>query len=124
MFKFLIVLQITVLMVSLVSTVLLLRLRGSVDNKFLFASATCVDIYAAGYIQEMLCKSLEAKRIALSFEYAGLVFAAFSFVMFVLRYCRVKLPDWLIFSITAYCLFILACVSMGDRTNLITAALK
>ncbi|MCR4933147.1 MAG: response regulator [Lachnospiraceae bacterium] len=118
MFKFLIVLQITVLMVSLVSTVLLLRLRGSVDNKFLFASAACVDIYAAGYIQEMLCKGIEAKRIALAFEYAGLVFAAFSFVMFVLRYCRVKLPDWLVFSVTGYCLFILACVSMGDKTNI------
>ncbi|MBR5356046.1 MAG: hypothetical protein IK121_03905, partial [Lachnospiraceae bacterium] len=118
MLKVLITLQITVLVVSLVSTVLLLRLRGSVDNKFLFASAVCVDIYAAGYIQEMLCKGIEAKRIALAFEYAGLVFAAFSFVMFVLRYCRVKLPDWLVFSITGYCLFILACVSMGERTNI------
>ena len=118
MFTFVMVLQIVVLVISLMSTIMLLRLRGSVDNKFLFASAVCIDLYAAGYIQEMLAVSLEAKRVALAFEYSGLVFAALSYVFFVFRYCHVKLPDWLIFSLTGYCLFILVCVSLGERTNI------
>ena len=119
MYGFLIVLQIVIIVSSLFSTILLLRLRGSLDNKFLFVSALCVDMYAIGYLQEMMCSTEEGIRMALAFEYCGLSYAALCFAMFIFKYCHVKkLPKWAPYVMFAFCTFILALVQMGDKTNI------
>lgn len=119
MYVFLIVLQIVIIFWSIFSTILLLKLRGSLDNKYLFLSALCVDMYAIGYLQEMMCSTAEGIRMALAFEYCGLSYAALSFAMFIFRYCHVKkLPKYAPYVMFIFCSLILALVQMGDKTNL------
>ncbi len=107
MYIFLIALQIIIISFAVFSTILLSRLHGSVDNKFLFTSALCIDIYAVGYLIEMLCRTEESAWVVLSFEYMGLSFIALCFTIFIFEYCHVKWAGkWLIIPGLGYCLFV------------------
>ncbi len=97
---------------------MLIYQRSSVDHKFLFISSVCIDIYAAGYLQEMLSTSEEGIRHALSFEYFGLSFAALCYFLFVFRYCRVRVSPWIKYPLTALCVVVLCAVQAGPYTNI------
>ena len=83
MFHVIVAIQVIAIIGALYSTVLLLRLRSSVDNKFLFVSALCIDIYAIGYFDEMFSQTRESVLASLSFEYLGLAFIATSYFLFI-----------------------------------------
>ena len=118
MYIFLIIIQLIAIAASIYSTVMLLRLRSSVDNKFLFVTALCIDIYAVGYLDEMLCRTSEGIYAALSFEYVGLAFIAFSYFMFVYHYCHFTwMPRWVEGIGFVYCLAISTAVQVARYTD-------
>lgn len=119
MYQFLIILQIFVISASVYSTVMLSRLRSAVDNKFLFVTSFCINIYAAGYLVEMRCRSVEAVRIALAFEYMGLSFIALSFAIFIFNYCHAKwFKRWVARIMFIYCLVVCFSVFTSDINHI------
>ena len=71
MYYVLIGVQLLAIAFSIFSTILLIRLQSSLENRYLFICAISIDIYAVGYLQEMLIHTEDGIRIALSFEYCG-----------------------------------------------------
>lgn len=119
MFQLIVVIQVIAIVGALYSTVLLLRLRSSVDNKFLFVTALCIDIYALGYFDEMFCGSVDSVLAALAFEYVGLAFIATAYFLFIYHYCHSKwLPKWFQLVLFGYCLLIMVVVQMARFTDL------
>lgn len=108
MYHFLIAVQVVTVMASMYSTIRLLKLRTSIDNKYLFACALCIDIYAIGYLDEMLCKTSEGIFAALSFEYVGLSYVALCYFLFTYNYCHFKwMPKFFKVILFAWCTFIM-----------------
>lgn len=90
MYPILLSIQIIALVVTMLCTVMLARLRSSIDHKFLLISAIASDIYLAGYLMEMLATSQEGALVAVAFEYMGLVYCALSYCIYIFNYCHVK----------------------------------
>ncbi|MBO4679771.1 MAG: response regulator [Lachnospiraceae bacterium] len=119
MYYVLIGVQLLAIFFSIFSTILLIRLQSSIENRYLFICAVCIDIYAVGYLQEMLFHTEEGVRTALSFEYCGLAFAALAYVLFIFKYCNVKeLPRWLSYCLFGFCIFVMFTVQLGSMTDL------
>lgn len=119
MYQFLIAVQIITIIGALYSTVLLLRLRSSVDNKFLFVTALCIDIYSVGYLDEMLCRTEEGVLAALSFEYVGLAYIATAYFLFIYHYCHFKwIPRWIEYVLFVWCTLINAVVQLARYFDL------
>ena len=119
MFYFFLIFQIAVAFLSLNITLQILHLQGSLENKYLFVSALCVDIYTVGYIQEMLCPTVAAARATYAFEYMGLAFAALSFSFFIFQYCHLKKwPAWITTILLLFDTFIFTNVCMGEHSKL------
>ena len=78
MYYVLVGVQLLAIFFSVFSTVLLVRLQSSIENRYLFICAICIDVYSVGYLQEMLLRTVDGIRAALAFEYCGLAFAAFN----------------------------------------------
>lgn len=118
MYYFLLNFQVLIIVAALVSTVFLLRLNGSIENKYLFLCSICVDVYAIGYFQEMIATTVEAIRVSIAFEYCGLAFAALAYLLFAIEYCHTKrMPKWAIDVLLIFCLFVFSLVSLGDKTD-------
>lgn len=125
MYYVLIGVQLLAIAFSILSTILLIRLQSSIENRYLFIGAICIDVYAVGYLQEMLFHTEDGVRIALSFEYCGLAFAALAYVLFITRYCNVReIPRWIPRLCFAYCLFVMLVVQAGDLTTLYYSSFK
>lgn len=119
MFHVIVAIQVIAIIGALYSTVLLLRLRSSVDNKFLFVSALCIDIYAIGYFDEMFSQTRESVLASLSFEYLGLSFIATAYFLFIYHYCHSKwMPKLVEYLLFAYCTFIMFSVQFSRFTEI------
>lgn len=119
MYHFLLYLQVAVIIASVFSTLMLLHLNGSTENKYMFLAAICIDVYSIGYYQEMISVSERAIRAALAFEYCGLSFAALGYFLFITRYCHMKrLPGWVMHLMLGLCFAVLISVTLGDKTNI------
>ena len=119
MYYLLVGVQLLAIFFSVFSTILLIRLQSSIENRFLFIAAVCIDVYAVGYLQEMLFHTEEGVRTALSFEYCGLAFAALAYVLFILKYCNVRdIPRWISYLCFGFSVFVMFMVQLGPLTNL------
>ena len=119
MYYVLIGVQLLAIAFSIFSTILLIRLQSSLENRYLFICAISIDIYAVGYLQEMLIHTEDGIRIALSFEYCGLAFTALAYALFIFKYCNVKeIPRWIPKLMFAYCLLVMLSVQAGPLTKL------
>ena len=119
MYYLLVGVQLLAIFFSVFSTILLIRLQSSIENRFLFIAAVCIDVYAVGYLQEMLFHTEEGVRTALSFEYCGLAFAALAYVLFILKYCNVRdIPRWISYICFGFSVFVMFMVQLGPLTNL------
>ena len=119
MYYVLVGVQLLAIFFSVFSTILLIRLQSSIENRYLFIAAVCIDVYAVGYLQEMLFHTEEGVRTALSFEYCGLAFAALAYVLFIFKYCNVReIPRWISYILFAFCVLVMFAVQLGPITNL------
>ena len=118
MYYVLVGVQLLAIFFSVFSTVLLVRLQSSIENRYLFICAICIDVYAVGYLQEMLLRTVDGIRAALAFEYCGLAFAALAYALFIFKYCSIKeLPRWLTYPSFAFCVIVMFTVQLGPITN-------
>ena len=119
MYNVLIGVQLVAIFFSIFSTVLLVRLQSSIENRYLFICAICIDIYSVGYLQEMLLRTEDGVRAALSFEYCGLAFASLAYALFIFKYCNIRdIPRWLTHSSFIFCILIMFTVQLGPLTNI------
>ena len=110
--------QLLAIFFSVFSTVLLVRLQSSIENRYLFICAICIDIYAVGYSQEMLMGNLDGIRAALAFEYCGLSFAALAYALFIFKYCNIRdLPRWFTYPAFIFCIIVMFSVQLGPFTH-------
>ena len=95
MYHFLLGLQIVGLVAGLICTARLTRLKSYTDLKYLLLAAMCSNVYAAGYLMEMMSKNLEEAMASFAFQYAGLAFVAYLYTIFIFRFCGDKsVPSW------------------------------
>ncbi len=95
MYHFLLGLQIVGLVAGLICTARLTRLKSYTDLKYLLLAAMCSNVYAAGYLMEMMSRNLEEAMASFAFQYAGLAFVAYLYTVFIFRFCDDKsVPSW------------------------------
>ncbi len=87
MYYFLLGVQCVGLLFSLICTARLVRLKSFLDLKYLLLAAVCADVYAAGYLLEMLSTDVNTAMVSYAFQYAGLSFVALLYARFIFEFC-------------------------------------
>ncbi len=110
MYKFLLVLQVICVIMSLACSARILSIKTTTTSKQLMFTLICCNVYSVGYLQEMLSKSFEVTMASYAFQYMGLAFAALAHFLFVLEYCNVqKFPR-----VIKHLLFMFDCAVVGS----------
>lgn len=88
--------QIASLIIGFFCIIRLSFLKGSVDSKFLLVSIILVEVYSAGYLQEMLASDMNEAFYSIGTQYAGFGFVALFYAQFICKYTRLeaRIPAW------------------------------
>lgn len=95
MYPFLIALQCISILVLLVEFGYIVRRWSSRQHSLLLLFLISAAVNAIGYLFEMRANTPETAIMGTKFSYLGKPFVIFSMVLFVLDYCKVKFPKWI-----------------------------
>ena len=110
MYTLFLTLQIIAVVFSLVCAAVLLIQKGSEVTKLILVGCLCAFVQNAGYLCEMMSSNLDEVMVALKLEYIGTSFIATMSMLFVFRYCRVKIIPWLKYALLGIDVAVLVCV--------------
>ncbi len=110
MYTFLLILQIAAIVLSLACAAVLLVQKGSQVTKLILVGCLCAFVQNSGYYLEMTSRNLDEVMIAIRAEYVGAAFIATMSMLFVFRYCRVKVIPWIKYMILGIDIAVLICV--------------
>lgn len=110
MYSALLTLQIIAVILSFVSAAVLLIQKGSEVSKLMLVVCFCVFVQNSGYLLEMMSGNLDEVMIAIRIEYIGAAFTVTMSMLFVFRYCRVKVMNWLRAALIGIDIAVLICV--------------
>ena len=94
MYNVLLTLQIIAVIFSLACAAVLLLQKGTEVTKLILVGCLCVFLQNAGYLLEMMSRNLDEVMVAIRLEYIGTSFIATMSMLFVFRYCRVRMFTW------------------------------
>lgn len=114
MYSLLVALQIIAILLSFICVATLIMQKNSDAAKLMLVVCLCSLIQNAGYYFEMRSTSLAEALIALKLEYVGGGFVATMLMIFVFRYCRVKLIEWIKNALILIDLSVVVCVWCCD----------
>ena len=118
MYNILLTLQIIALILSFTCAAVLLTQKGSEVTKLILVGCLCVFVQNAGYLLEMRSDNLDEVMIAIRAEYIGASFIATMSMLFVFRYCRVKVIPWIKYMLLGIDVVVLLCVWAYEYTPL------
>ncbi len=118
MYNILFTLQIIALILSFTCVAVLLTQKGSEVTKLILVGCLCVFAQNAGYLLEMRSVNLDEVMIAIRAEYMGASFIATMSMLFVFRYCRVKVIPWIKYMLIGIDIAVLLCVWAYEYTPL------
>ena len=110
MYSFLLTIQIIAVILSFASAALLLIQKGSEVSKLMLVVCLCVFVQNSGYLLEMMSNNLDEVMIAIRLEYIGAAFIVTMSMLFVFRYCRVRLLTWIKAALLGIDIAVLLCV--------------
>ena len=99
MYTILLTLQIIAVVFSFACAAVLLLQKGTEVTKLILVGCLCTLLQNAGYLLEMTSRNLDEVMISVRLEYIGTSFIATMSMLFVFKYCRVKLVSWLKFTL-------------------------
>ncbi len=94
MFQILVGIQIIAILVTILAIVNMFRAGSSYTQKLMLAFLVATLVHNAGYLQELLAKTLAEAMIAIRIEYLGSSIVAILFMMFMCEYCGYKSNIW------------------------------
>ncbi len=94
MFNIILTIQFAIMFFSIVLTVIIGMERPSVGQKYLQMMSFGTFLNGTGYFMTLLSKSTEAAGYAIIVQYMGNCIIIPFLMLFVLFYCRVRLPRW------------------------------
>ena len=95
MYSALLTLQIIAVIFSFACAAVLLIQKGTEVTKLMLVVCLCAFIQNAGYLLEMTSSNFDEVMIAIRLEYIGTAFIVTMSMLFVFKYCRVKVVTWL-----------------------------
>lgn len=105
--------QIVGVFIGFLTIVVIGKQKASENQKILLVSSICAFVSILGYTLEINSTNLDAALVAVKFGYVGKSFALTFFLMFMMVYCGIKLPQKLINGLiifnSAILLLILTC---------------
>ena len=110
MYNLFLTLQIIALVLTLVSAAVLLTQKGSEVSKLILVGCLCAFVQNAGYLLELWSSNLDEVMIAIRAEYLGAAFIGTMSMLFVFRYCRVKVIPWIKYALLGIDVAVLICV--------------
>lgn len=110
MYNVLFTLQIIALILTLVSAAVLLTQKGSEVSKLILVGCLCAFVQNAGYLLELTSRNLDEVMIAIRAEYLGAAFIGTMSMLFVFRYCRVRIVPWIKYTLLGIDVAVLICV--------------
>ena len=96
MYELLVGMQYVGIVLLLVEIAMILYNEISLNKALMLMFSICALINTVGYLLQMQARSMEAAMYAVKFTYFGKPFLILSMFFFVLNYCRVKCPKWII----------------------------
>ncbi len=124
MFNFLLCVQIIAFLAGLISVFLIASQNNTTLAKIMLLTCACSMIQNAGYLMEMTSNNISEAMIAVRFEYIGSAYIATWLFIFVFRYCRIRLPKWVIAAMISLDSLVLVCVWSYEHTNLYYTSTK
>ncbi len=110
MYTLLLTLQIIAVVFSFACAAVMLIQKGTEVTKLILVGCLCTLLQNAGYLLEMRSVNLDEVMIAIRLEYLGTSFIATMSMLFVFRYCRVKIVPWLRYIVLGIDIAVLVCV--------------
>jgi len=102
--------QIIAVVLSLFSIIMLIIQKNTDISKYMLLSCICCFIENVGYLMEMRSTGLEEAMMAVRFEYIGATYILVCMVIFVCKYCRINLSEWIKWALFTFSALVLLCV--------------
>lgn len=93
------------------SSIIIMGLQKPSENqKILMITTICTVITFIGYYFEVTSQSIEAMLIAIKMGYLGKCYSMLLFLMFMINYCNIRIPKWVLLSIFVFNSIILSMI--------------